>query len=197
MCYDRSLLSFFGPVLGSDGSLRGAELERTASCLLGRVLRSHFSLRGAGLGRTASCRASAPLLLLDFLHLALDYNLRKVLAEAPSGGPAPLLAIAHAERMSALQEGLREVLLLEPKHGDYILDPVLRGPRDELLAESCEKNAQNGRAGMVEQQDVVVGVCERAFARDVFAHLLEPRVSHKSDEATPLQFEQNLPAHVV
>ncbi|MFN9902839.1 MAG: hypothetical protein ACK55Z_29475, partial [bacterium] len=96
----RSLLSFFGPVLGSDGSLWGAELERTASCLLGRVLRSHFSLRGAGLGRTASCRASAPLLLLDFLHLALDYNLRKVLAESPSGGPAPLLAIAHAERMS-------------------------------------------------------------------------------------------------
>jgi hypothetical protein len=38
---------------------------------------------------------------------------------------------------------------------------------------------QDGRAGMVGQQDVVVGVWEQAFAWDVFARLLERRVPSK------------------
>ena len=151
---------------------------------------------GAWLGSTATCLGiSAPLSLSVFLLLALDYNLRKVLAEAPGGGLAPLSAVSHGERMSALQEGFGEILLLELKSVDNILDPVPRGPQDELLAEFCEYNAQDGHTGKVEQQDVVVVVCEQAFARDVFAHVLEPRVSHKKDEAKPLHFEQHLPAH--
>ena len=191
----RSLLSFFGPVLGSDRSLWGGGLGSSASCLLGPILSSHLSLQGAGLGGAKSCLASAPLLLLDFLLLARGYNLRKVPAEAPSGGLAPLIAIAHGERVSALQEGLREVLLLEPVFFDNILDPVLRGPRDELLAVICGYNAQDGLVGMVEQQDVVVGVWAQAFARDVFAHVQETRFNYRIDELHLLQHEQHLPAH--
>jgi hypothetical protein len=48
---------------------------------------------------------------------------------------------------------------------------------------------------MVEQQDVAVGVCAQAFARDVFAHVQESRVNNKIDEIQLLKLEQHLSAH--
>jgi hypothetical protein len=43
-----------------------------------------------------------------------------------------------------------EIQLLVLKSTDNILDPVPRGPQDELLGELCECNAQDGHAGKVE-----------------------------------------------